>query len=1130
MKLVIFPNTPQKQIFSVTGPSATLGSSSDNPIWIESEGVSDYQASLTYQDGVWLIESLDEKQIKCGEELTNSLKLKVGLKFSLAGVDFLVLDVIMTEAKAPSEPEQPQQMQPPPGGALQVMPNGMQQQGYQVAVGGQQWGMAAPGTFVDPYAGFVVQASDTLAKLGLIFAILGPLILGVGELIGLVLCVISISRRRNTVKGTIMAWIGVVLSLVWCIIIGLGLFYFMTRDAKIHNETKVVARLEKTVMAEYYVKYAVLVDDDSNLIGEFVEPDRFAGIAGVDVKAKELAESPLREGYNYYFENVSADTFTITATPQVYNVTGRKTYWVNEAGIIVSDDLKGSRFEDDPLARVEDIENVQTIPQRYEKELSEKILFAAEQNFKNEKYDLCQQIIENLKNKFPYSSAMAKLNAVEKENAPFLMEAKAHRLYSDAMNYVKSGRKDPALETLRNIAADFPNTSTAQEAKKQVNALALELATAELKLAGSYIESNYWNAVDESLGKIEEKYPEAFVQGDFKDQVSACRKLAHDLRDNYAMNLLKSAEKLELAGDNVQAYNAYLQIRESYGNTPAAKDIDAALARLDTQMNEKTAEKYIADIMKNVALSNEVVVVNMITLLKNSCGETKAYKRAEEVLERIRKNCTVSVLSKEVDKFMEEGNFLSAKDRLEHIIKEKPESFMKIKDKLEQCLVKNFDNYYAKGDYDEALESYDRYMDMNPILPAIDRAKVDECYYKSGMRLYQQGDMRDAADRFEKCYPAYLKDNQYNFIAGRANAVIKHWEPAARHLIACKDIEERYRFDLCTARAYSIVNLCTRQENRLIAMFVANLDFQQTIKDYKWIKINYAKLSVTNDIENVSNVLMKIDREKTSGEVVVTLQRPDPADQKSNQTGTLNDRDKEDAQESLLTIERSYQSSLEVMNNRIRELEAILNEIIKTNGGNKHIIREKFKKKIDRFNMRIKELEIIDKREMKANEDIQKQLERDIIHHNAVRADLKSILEKRNVPELKDRAMSVAKKIDELKKVNRMFKKFISDRTLRNAKIDLFLKAIVESAEKETLTPEQLSESAVKIRGYYTNEDKTYIECVQKFTESLNIDIDLSSLEEYLPKDKSDANKAKAEAEAAKAQPQPEAAAPAPAK
>ena len=60
MKLVAFPNTPQKQVFAVTGPSATFGSSPDNPIYLEGPNVSDYQASLTYADGVWLLESLDE--------------------------------------------------------------------------------------------------------------------------------------------------------------------------------------------------------------------------------------------------------------------------------------------------------------------------------------------------------------------------------------------------------------------------------------------------------------------------------------------------------------------------------------------------------------------------------------------------------------------------------------------------------------------------------------------------------------------------------------------------------------------------------------------------------------------------------------------------------------------------------------------------------------------------------------------------------------------------------------------------------------------------------------------------------------------------------------------------------------
>ncbi|MBR5624094.1 hypothetical protein IKW72_03710 [bacterium] len=1105
MKLVLFPNTPQKQVFTVNGPSATFGSSPDNAIYLEHQGVSDYQASLTYQDGVWLLESLDEKPIVCGGESSSSLKLKVGLKFSLSEVDFLVLDVICTEAKAGSEPDPAAANNAAPaGGALAVMPNGMQQQGYQVAVGGQQWGMAVPGTFTDPYANFVVHTSDTLAKLGLIFSVLGPLLLGIGEIIGLVLCLLSISRRRNTVRGTIMAWTGVVISLLWCIVMGLGLFYFMTRDAQVHNETKVVTRMEKACMAEYYVKYALLIDDDQNMSGEYVSPDRFLSVPGIDVKARELGENPMRDGYNYYFENISADTFSITATPQVYNVTGKKTYWVNEEGLIVSDDLKGNRFEEPPVSKAEEIDSAQAIYARYEKELSEKILSAAEQNFKNEKYDVCQQILDNLKTKFPYSSAMARLNAVEKENAPFLMEAKAARLYSDAMNYVNSGRKDPALMTLRDVVANFPNTSTAQEAKKKVDSLSMELACAELNFANSCIESNYWNAVEESLKKVEEKYPEALNQGDFKDKIAACRKLTHDRRDQYADSLLKNAEKLELEGDTVQAYNAYLQIKETYGNTPSAKNIDTALNRLNSQMNEKTAEKYIADIMKNVSLSNEVVVVNMITLLKNGCGETKAYKRAADVLERIRRDCTVSILSKEVDKFMAEGNFQSANDRLDHILKEKPESFMKYKEKLEVCLVKNFDDYYAKGDYDEALAAYERYMDINPILPAIDRGKFDECLYNSGKRLYQNGDMRTAAERFEKCFAAYQKDSQYNFIAGRANAAIKHWEPAARHLIACSDLDDRYTFDLCATRAYSIEKLCYRHENRLIALFVSNLDFQETVKAYRWIKLNHAKLSVTNDIENVSNVHIKVDREATSGEIVVTMEKQETMDVLFKQ------------QDSLLEKEISFTMSMVEVKNQIRLLEAKLNELIKTKGSNKHAIRAALKDEIDKLNIMIRELEIIDRREIESNETIMKFIDRDVVYHVAIAGDLRSLLTKRSIPEYKTQLINVQKKIAELRKVNSLFRKFVAGRNDRNHKIVLYLKSVVKSLEEEALTPDILSDAARKSREFRTDEDKNYTECVQNFVESLKTEIDLSSLSEYLPKDKSVDIRAQEQEKAAK--------------
>ena len=1104
MKLVAYPNSPQKQVFAVTGPSATFGSSPDNPIFLEGPNVSDYQASLTYQDGVWLLESLDEKQIKCGGESSSSLKLKVGLKFSLADVDFLVLDVIMTEAKAANEPEQPQQMQPPPGGALAVMPNGMQQQGYQVAVGGQQWGVATPGTFVDPYANFVVQTSDTLAKLGLIFSVLGPLILGIGEFIGLVLCVISISRRRNTVRGTVMAWLGIVISLLWCVVIGLGLFYFMTRDAQVHNEMKVVTRLEKACMAEYYVKYAILVDDDQNLSGEYVSPDRFLSVPGIDAKARELGESPMRDGYNYYFENISADTFTITAAPQVYNVTGKKTYWVNEDGIIVSDDLKGSRFEEPPLAKVEDVDSAQAIYTRYEKELSEKILSAAEQNFKTEKYDVCQQILDNLKTKFPYSSAMARLNAVEKENAPFLMEAKASRLYSDAMNYVNSGRKDPALVTLRDVVANFPNTSTAQEAKKKVDSLSMELASAELKFANSCIESNYWNAVEESLRKIEEKYPEAFSQGDFKDKIAACRKLSHDRRDQYADSLLKNAEKLELEGDTVQAYNAYLQIKETYANTPAAKDIDTALKRLTTQIDEKTAANYIAEIMKNVALSNEVVVINMISLLKNGCSETKEYKRAKDSLERIRRDCQVSLLHKEIEKFLAEKNYRSALDRIDHLLAEKPEELLIMKDKLEECLINNFEIYFAKGEYDDALATYNRYIDLSPSVVKIDRAKVDECYYMSGKRFFQQGDIAEAEKRLEKCYAAYIDDPEYNFLAGRVSTVNKHWETAARHLAAANGLDEGYKFDLSATRAYVMDKLCYVWENKIVAHIVANMDFLETINNYRLMKVRFARISVTNDVENVSNVNIKVGREATSGDVLVTLAKEDKEVLFKQDTDSFLDKD--------MSLRNCVKQMIQILRGAQNALRGISLANSKKSNESKDSARGLLKTSSDRMAEYIRELKIINEREQRANETILKLLDRDVNYYNALTADLKNIMSQRNIPILKAQLVNIAKKTDKIKRSRTHFRHYISDRNTRYNKIINNLAGMQRDIARESTTPTQIDDFCRTIQEFFDYESEDLKNSIVDYTDALKIEIDLSSLVEYLPKDKTEENKQKAEA------------------
>ena len=131
-------------------------------------------------------------------------------------------------------------------------------------------------------------------------------------------------------------------------------------------------------------------------------------------------------------------------------------------------------------------------------------------------------------------------------------------------------------------------------------------------------------------------------------------------------------------------------------------------------------------------------------------------------------------------------------------------------------------------------------------------------------------------------------------------------------------------------------------------------------------------------------------------------------------------------------------------------------------------------------------------------------MDRDIIHHNAVLTDLKYILSVREYPELRERMVNTMKKIAKLRKVRTLLRTFVNVRDTRNQKIQTMLRDNVEPIVKERLTVEQVGDLAKKIRSYYTTEDKSYTDCVEKFTETVNIDIDLSFLEQFLPKEKTE--------------------------
>ena len=121
-----------------------------------------------------------------------------------------------------------------------------------------------------------------------------------------------------------------------------------------------------------------------------------------------------------------------------------------------------------------------------------------------------------------------------------------------------------------------------------------------------------------------------------------------------------------------------------------------------------------------------------------------------------------------------------------------------------------------------------------------------------------------------------------------------------------------------------------------------------------------------------------------------------------------------------------------------------------------------------------------------------------ITYYNAVLTDLRAVLGERDITELRTQYANLTKKVDELERTKWLLRGYMRERNKRNVEIDLFLKDTVE-ANKRDFNADRLSEAAKTIREHYTAQDDDYLECVRKFVEAINMEVDLSCLEQFLP-------------------------------
>ena len=825
MQIIFQPNTPESRVLQIKGTAATVGSASENVLCLPT--AAPYHLGLFYIEGAWFANDisgagfwLDGKEVSKGQ-------LRIGSQLKVGECTLLVVNTGVMESDGEPVTYQTAADPAPKAEGELVAESALNAQEIMLSAG-----TAAVNT--QPF-GVDEQEErvDTAARLSLIFACCGPLILLCGQLIGFILGIVALSKSGLNRASRRFAWGGLVVSLLWWILIGgvvMTLFWQdMNKNRIARNEAHISRLLNNIVTAQIYVRNAIVVDVNNDLDGEYATFEELEKIPYRESTLRELANQPLRRGYLLTVLRADEDGFELCATPETYGISGNKTFFIDQNGFLYAADVKGNILTKDTLP-LDATKAEHSVYETMETELSDDIARAAEEAFKIEDYAKCQKIIENIQKVFPNSKVKERLTVLEKASDPFLIEMRSKKLMDDANKFCELKQFDAAIERLRQLMANYPSSTLYQPAKQKIIDLTREESEKEMNLAENFKNAHQWNEMNTHLNQLTSKYPEAMDI--YQARVNACREQANAMRDDDAKALLKNAQDAEIGQRYEEAYNIYLKIRNEYGGTSASVGIDEALNKTGAQINEIRAQQQVKEILGTQALSNELAVVQMIDLLERGYSQTKEYEKVKEVVLKLRRECNARLFTTQANELFRNKSYRAALNKIEMAIQEDPAVKVAMADKLEECYAALGDAAYENQDLSLALNYYQKYLAMRPMRPIIDRKRLMECYFFKAKELYAAKNYPEARSYFERCMEAYGSNPEFNFMYGMILYAAEEWENTLRFFANCQSGSSTLANDAKKYWTFALYNLALSEDETIRKLALENNVIREVMANY----------------------------------------------------------------------------------------------------------------------------------------------------------------------------------------------------------------------------------------------------------------------------------------------------------
>ena len=180
---------------------------------------------------------------------------------------------------------------------------------------------------------------------------------------------------------------------------------------------------------------------------------------------------------------------------------------------------------------------------------------------------------------------------------------------------------------LRSIVQNYKSSSLVSASRQKLAKLTEDRAKESLALAEKYVKNKQAEKALNILKDIGKKYPEASSATSLKEYIGACETEVMKILEKKAEKYLKEGENFETEGQYEKAYNTYLTLKNTYGNTQVAKGIDATLGKIRKLMEEREASRLIEELFQLNSDTDSSRITSLLDLLKRGYSRTEIYTK-----------------------------------------------------------------------------------------------------------------------------------------------------------------------------------------------------------------------------------------------------------------------------------------------------------------------------------------------------------------------------------------------------------------------------------------------------------------------------------------------------------------------